>query len=251
MVVPTNIRCAIAGSRELSGDRLCRIFQSFGHRAKLCSKFGIVRLRRQGLRPVEREEIVAVAIVRLAELATRVDEARSRGVQKVLGKELDRDPALHALALALARKRGLEVGPGMPGKKLVRVLRDRQERSRERSNPIRKDPGFVCHWCGADVPPGGAMVRDHCPRCLRGRHVDVVPGDRAADCGGVLEPVGFDLEGRAGVVIRYRCRSCGNAWRGRAHPDARAGRGCAEPATQSAALPDRYRRAPQYPSRRA
>ena len=62
-------------------------------------------------------------------------------------------------------------------------------------------------------------MRDHCPYCLRSLHVDDVPGDRAAGCGGILDPVDLRLEGRAGVVIEYRCRRCGLTHRNRAHPE--------------------------------
>ena len=55
--------------------------------------------------------------------------------------------------------------------------------------------------------------------CLHGRHVDVVPGDRSAGCQGVLVPVDFAIEGRAGVVIHYRCTQCAHSFRVRAHPD--------------------------------
>ncbi|MFO0006801.1 MAG: RNHCP domain-containing protein [bacterium] len=70
------------------------------------------------------------------------------------------------------------------------------------------------------MPPGGAPVRDHCPWCLRGLHVDVVPGDRAADCGGVLDP--YAIERRPpDVLLRLRCRACAHTFTVRAHPEDR------------------------------
>lgn len=48
----------------------------------------------------------------------------------------------------------------------------------------------------------------HCPRCLRSLHVDVVPGDRAAECGGILDPVRAEQRHGDWVLI-YRCRECG------------------------------------------
>ena len=97
---------------------------------------------------------------------------------------------------------------------------EREEAARERKNPIHRDEAFTCLCCGAEVGPGGAMVRDHCPRCLRGRHVDVVPGDRAAGCQGLLVPERLEL--RAGVVlIHHRCARCGHAFLVRAHPEDR------------------------------
>ncbi|MBN1336623.1 MAG: RNHCP domain-containing protein [Deltaproteobacteria bacterium] len=84
---------------------------------------------------------------------------------------------------------------------------------------MRRDEAFACAWCGARVPRGGASARDHCPYCLRSVHVDRVPGDRAAACGGILQPTSGTLEGRAGVVIVYRCDRCGHLRRNRALVD--------------------------------
>jgi hypothetical protein len=39
-------------------------------------------------------------------------------------------------------------------------------------------------------------------------HLDVNPGDRAADCGGTLRPVGIKM-GKKGIQIRYKCEKCG------------------------------------------
>ena len=154
-----------------------------------------------------------------AEVEARVLAARSRGAVKALGAELDAEPRLRARFEAWGRRQGVDVDGAWTGKRLVRALRQREATARVRRNPIHRDPGFTCHWCGIQVSPGGAQVRDHCPGCLRGKHVDEVPGDRAADCSGVLEPVGFSVEGRAGVVIRWRCARCGADYRGRAHAD--------------------------------
>lgn len=137
----------------------------------------------------------------------------------MLAGELERDAALLADARALAQERGLGLEPDEDARRLVKALLDRAQEAQRLGNPTRRDEGFLCLCCGARVPPGGARVRDHCPRCLRSLHVDVVPGDRAAGCGGLFDPVGFFTEGRDGVNIRYRCRRCGAGWQGRAHPD--------------------------------
>jgi hypothetical protein len=150
--------------------------------------------------------------------AERLAALRTRGEIKELGAEIDRNPELRSTFLALAASRGLAV-EDTSGKRLVRALLDRAESAQERKNPIHRDEPFVCAHCGRDVPRGGAPVRDHCPWCLRGRHVDVIPGDRAADCGAVLDPVGF--ERRPELVIRYRCRGCAHSFSVRAHPDDR------------------------------
>ncbi|HEV3245314.1 MAG TPA: RNHCP domain-containing protein [Candidatus Paceibacterota bacterium] len=64
---------------------------------------------------------------------------------------------------------------------------------------------FVCAHCGAQVE--GTGYTNHCPKCLWSRHVDVDPGDRAAECGGMMEPVA--LEGSTpNYRIVHRCLSC-------------------------------------------
>jgi hypothetical protein len=155
----------------------------------------------------------------IKELAMRIAALRSRGEVKALGLELDRDPELRKLAISLAESRGLEQSHDMPGKRLVRVLRDRAAQSQVRTNPIHVDEAFTCSTCGVSVDKGGARVRDHCPICIHGMHVDVVPGDRSAGCGGVLVPVEVQPEGRAGLVIQWVCRRCDHRHRARAHPD--------------------------------
>ena len=76
-------------------------------------------------------------------------------------------------------------------------------------NFIKNDSGFICAHCGKTVEPLYSSSRDHCPFCLYSLHVDVVPGDRAAGCGGLLEPVAAEVDTRKGYVIIYRCRKCG------------------------------------------
>lgn len=140
-----------------------------------------------------------------------LERADTRGAIKRLAAELDADEALRAAVLAVARERGVELPDdalGWPAKRLLRLARGREGESRIRTNPVRRDEGFVCVHCGADVPPLGVTDRDHCPLCLRSLHVDVVPGDRASSCGGVFDPVGLELEGGE-PVLRYVCRRCG------------------------------------------
>lgn len=140
---------------------------------------------------------------------------RSRGDIKRFAKQVDQDPALRAALDALAVQRQLPSGPDVPAKRLVRALRP--QRPAPKANTRHIDEGFDCAHCGMAVPPGGRMVRDHCPRCLRTLHLDVVPGDRAADCGGVMHPVALERSGDV-VRIRYQCSRCRSPWRVRAHP---------------------------------
>ncbi len=71
---------------------------------------------------------------------------------------------------------------------------------------VRRIEDFTCSHCRAKVTGNG--YTDHCPQCLWSKHVDVEPGDRAADCGGMMEPIA--LEGStAKYRIRYHCQKCG------------------------------------------
>ena len=83
-----------------------------------------------------------------------------------------------------------------------------------------RNTGFVCAVCGAEVLPlARGALRNHCPRCLCSLHVDVNPGDRAQECGGVMRPVGAELTGNKGWVILHRCERCGAERRNRAALD--------------------------------
>lgn len=60
------------------------------------------------------------------------------------------------------------------------------------------------------VPTGaGSDHRNHCPYCLSSRHLDNEPGDRAADCGGVMEPIAVWVRKNGEWAIIHRCRVCG------------------------------------------
>ena len=80
----------------------------------------------------------------------------------------------------------------------------------------KNDDSFVCGHCGLTVSPLGYSSRNHCPRCLWSRHVDVNPGDRAEDCGGLMEPVKVEPHAKKGYVIIHRCQLCGKVSRNRA-----------------------------------
>ncbi len=66
---------------------------------------------------------------------------------------------------------------------------------------------FVCGHCGLHVE--GSGYTNHCPKCLWSKHVDINPGDRAAECGGMMEPVGFRVE-KGEYAILHRCTVCGH-----------------------------------------
>ncbi len=135
---------------------------------------------------------------------------RSRGELKRWGEWLDTPAgaAVRAALVARLRTSRVDVGDALDGRRLLRAARDRADAAQVRLNPIARDEAFVCVACGCDVPVGGRRPRDHCPRCLHSLHVDEVPGDRAADCGGLLVPVAVDASAK-GWMIRYRCARCG------------------------------------------
>ena len=70
----------------------------------------------------------------------------------------------------------------------------------------RREEDFVCEYCGAKVIGNG--YTNHCPQCLYSKHVDVNPGDRSADCGGLMEPVDIEIKDGNYVLI-HKCKKCG------------------------------------------
>ena len=73
----------------------------------------------------------------------------------------------------------------------------------------KNDNGFVCENCGFHVEPLGYSSRNHCPKCLCSKHVDVMPGDRASDCGGVMRPIRVEISSKKGYMIVHKCERCG------------------------------------------
>lgn len=70
---------------------------------------------------------------------------------------------------------------------------------------------FTCKVCGREIIPSGAgsSHRNHCPNCLCSLHVDVEPGDRASDCGGIMDPIGVWVRSDGEWAVIHRCRRCG------------------------------------------
>ena len=71
---------------------------------------------------------------------------------------------------------------------------------------------FVCKVCGWLVVSAGAgsSHRNHCPYCLSSLHLDNEPGDREADCGGIMDPIGVWVRKNGEWAIIHRCRRCGH-----------------------------------------
>lgn len=65
---------------------------------------------------------------------------------------------------------------------------------------------FICEKCGTEVTGNG--YTNHCPECLWSKHVDVFPGDRAGDCGGMMEPIRVEVKNKEYIII-HKCVKCG------------------------------------------
>ena len=87
--------------------------------------------------------------------------------------------------------------------------RRQYEKGYYRNHPC--DDSFTCKVCGRLVVAGGAGSehRNHCPNCLSSLHLDDEPGDRASDCGGLMEPVAVWVRKNGEWAIIHRCTRCG------------------------------------------
>lgn len=70
----------------------------------------------------------------------------------------------------------------------------------------KKVEDFVCEKCGFAVSGNG--YTNHCPKCLWSKHVDVNPGDRASECGGMMEPISIENK-NSEMRIQHECKRCG------------------------------------------
>lgn len=67
------------------------------------------------------------------------------------------------------------------------------------------DESFTCENCGKTIEPLVYSARDHCPYCLFSKHVDILPGDRANECHGLLEPIKIEKFKNTYKII-YKCQ---------------------------------------------
>lgn len=72
---------------------------------------------------------------------------------------------------------------------------------------IKRVENFTCEKCGTQVIGDG--YTNHCPACLWSKHVDIHPGDRAANCGGLMKPIQAMQEKNEYRVL-HRCTVCGH-----------------------------------------
>ncbi len=72
-----------------------------------------------------------------------------------------------------------------------------------------ENTNFICENCGFDVKSlSNGSYRNHCPRCLYSKHLDIVPGDRINTCKGLMEPVGINQHKTKGFQIIHKCLDC-------------------------------------------
>ena len=69
------------------------------------------------------------------------------------------------------------------------------------------DEEFICENCQEKVEKLSYTARDHCPKCLYSKHLDVNPGDRMSTCKSLMKPVGIDKK-KGEFQIVYECLKC-------------------------------------------
>ena len=79
------------------------------------------------------------------------------------------------------------------------------------NNEKRAEDDFLCKVCGRTVMQAstGSRHRNHCPYCLYSIHLDNIPGDRRANCGGIMEPIGVWARRDGEWAVIHRCSICG------------------------------------------
>lgn len=70
------------------------------------------------------------------------------------------------------------------------------------------DENFICENCNKEVKKLNYTARDHCPHCLYSKHLDIMPGDRANKCMGLLVPIDIEKFKDTYKII-YKCEKCG------------------------------------------
>lgn len=75
---------------------------------------------------------------------------------------------------------------------------------------------FTCEHCGKVVTGNG--YTNHCPYCLYSKHVDINPGDREAQCGGMMFPLRVEMKGSEYTLVQ-KCIICGFERKNKVSPD--------------------------------
>lgn len=70
----------------------------------------------------------------------------------------------------------------------------------------RKIEDFTCENCHHFM--SGSGYTNHCSQCFYSKHVDINPGDRANECGGMMKPVAYKIDKKKGIVLTHLCLKC-------------------------------------------
>jgi len=71
---------------------------------------------------------------------------------------------------------------------------------------VKRVENFKCEKCGQEIKGNG--YTNHCPVCLWSKHTDIKPGDRKADCLGLMEPIEI-LSKKQDFHLIHKCLKCG------------------------------------------
>lgn len=69
----------------------------------------------------------------------------------------------------------------------------------------KKKENFTCEVCSTHVV--GTGYTNHCNNCFTSKHVDIFPGDRLNDCGGLM-PVSEIIRKGDGYILVHTCNIC-------------------------------------------
>ncbi len=72
----------------------------------------------------------------------------------------------------------------------------------------KKIENFICINCREKVIGNG--FTNHCPECFFSRHVDIFPGDRLEECGGMMEIIDIEISKGGKYIIIHKCQKCGD-----------------------------------------
>ena len=70
----------------------------------------------------------------------------------------------------------------------------------------RNKEDFICEVCDEIIKGNG--YTNHCTNCFYSKHVDINPGDRKSDCGGLMELISYENHIIKGIVLYHKCMIC-------------------------------------------
>lgn len=89
-----------------------------------------------------------------------------------------------------------------------------------KKNFIYRNESFLCGNCGKENLVGDGFIRNHCRFCLCSKHVDAeIPGDREADCGGIMLAEAVTYNQKKGFMLVHKCISCAKVIKNMVAPD--------------------------------